>query len=101
VPMDERDDAAAALDRLSERIAATVDLDHLLAIARTAPDLDAEPWAPDVTPGAGRPRIAVAGGRAFTFRYAETEELLHAAGAEVVTFDPLEDDCLPDGISGL
>ncbi|RQN08739.1 cobyrinate a,c-diamide synthase [Aeromicrobium camelliae] len=101
VPMDERDDAAAALDRLSERIAATVDLDHLLAIARTAPDLDAEPWTPDVTPVAGRPRIAVAGGRAFTFRYAETEELLCAAGAEVVTFDPLEDRDLPHGIDGL
>ncbi|RLV56215.1 cobyrinate a,c-diamide synthase [Aeromicrobium phragmitis] len=101
VPMDERDDAAAALDRLSERIARAVDLDHLLAIARTAPDLDAKPWAPAVTPVAGRPRIAVAGGRAFTFRYAETEELLHAAGAEVVAFDPLEDAHLPDGTDGL
>lgn len=101
VPMDERDDAAAALDRLSERIARAVDLDHLLAIARTAPDLDAEPWCPGITPVAGRPRIAIAGGRAFTFRYAETEELLRAAGAEVVSFDPLEDRHLPEGIDGL
>ncbi|WP_107440115.1 cobyrinate a,c-diamide synthase [Streptomyces sp. 142MFCol3.1] len=48
-----------------------------------------------------RPRIAVAGGAAFTFSYAEHGELLTAAGAEVVTFDPLHDEQLPDGITGL
>ena len=36
-----------------------------------------------------RPVVAVAGGAAFTFSYAEHAELLTAAGAEVVTFDPL------------
>ncbi|MEU4153941.1 cobyrinate a,c-diamide synthase [Streptomyces sp. NPDC026659] len=48
-----------------------------------------------------RPRIAVAGGPAFTFSYAEHTELLAAAGAEVVTFDPLRDEELPDGCAGL
>ncbi|MFK0022215.1 cobyrinate a,c-diamide synthase [Streptomyces sp. NPDC090798] len=47
------------------------------------------------------PRIAVAGGAAFTFSYAEHAELLTAAGAEVVTFDPLRNEQLPDGTSGL
>lgn len=46
-------------------------------------------------------RIAVAGGRAFTFRYAETAELLTAAGAEVVELDPLTDTRLPEGTTGL
>jgi cobyrinic acid a,c-diamide synthase len=48
-----------------------------------------------------RPVVAVAGGPAFTFSYAEHGELLTAAGADVVTFDPLRDEELPDGTSGL
>ncbi|MGW4869451.1 cobyrinate a,c-diamide synthase [Streptomyces chartreusis] len=48
-----------------------------------------------------RVRVAVAGGPAFTFSYAEHAELLTAAGAEVVPFDPLRDAQLPDGTAGL
>ncbi|MFD9004006.1 cobyrinate a,c-diamide synthase [Streptomyces sp. NPDC059582] len=47
------------------------------------------------------PVIAVAGGSAFTFSYAEHGELLAAAGADVVPFDPLRDEQLPDGTRGL
>ncbi|MDQ0682954.1 cobyrinic acid a,c-diamide synthase [Streptomyces achromogenes] len=51
--------------------------------------------------GTGRPVVAVAGGSAFTFSYAEHAELLTAAGAEVVPFDPLRDERLPEGTAGL
>jgi cobyrinic acid a,c-diamide synthase len=47
------------------------------------------------------PVIAVAGGPAFTFGYAEQAELLTAAGAQVARFDPLTDSSLPDGAAGL
>ncbi|MFJ9561975.1 cobyrinate a,c-diamide synthase [Streptomyces fuscichromogenes] len=61
--------------------------------------------APDaregVRGGSGPVRVAVAGGAAFTFSYAEQVELLAAAGAEVVVFDPLRDEQLPQGTSGL
>ncbi|MEW1873446.1 cobyrinate a,c-diamide synthase [Streptomyces caelestis] len=60
------------------------------------------PQTPDGLEGAGRAvRVAVAGGSAFTFSYAEHAELLSAAGAEVVTFDPLRDEELPEGTAGL
>ncbi|RZB20613.1 cobyrinate a,c-diamide synthase [Streptomyces sp. F001] len=45
--------------------------------------------------------VAVAGGEAFTFSYAEHSELLAAAGADVVAFDPLRDEQLPEGTRGL
>lgn len=47
------------------------------------------------------PVVALAGGAAFSFSYAEHAELLTAAGAEVVTFDPLRDEELPEGTSGV
>jgi cobyrinic acid a,c-diamide synthase len=46
-------------------------------------------------------RVAVAAGRAFTFGYAEHRELLEAAGAEVVEFDPLTAERLPGGTDAL
>jgi cobyrinic acid a,c-diamide synthase len=45
--------------------------------------------------------VAVAGGAAFTFSYPETAELLAAAGARVVPFDPLVDAGLPAGTRGV
>ncbi|MDN4172611.1 cobyrinate a,c-diamide synthase [Nocardioides sp. SOB77] len=103
VPAGERDEAAALVTRLGEHVARHVDLDAVLDVARSAPDLDATPWDParEVTPVPGGPVVAVAGGRAFTFAYAETEELLAAAGCRVVRFDPLTDPALPDGTQAL
>jgi cobyrinic acid a,c-diamide synthase len=104
VPAAERDEAAHALDRLADRVTELVDLDAVLDVAATAPDLDAPTWDPasEVTATSERrPVVAMAGGRAFTFRYAETEELLRAAGCEVVTFDPLTDPGLPAGTAAI
>lgn len=109
VPAAERDEAAASTALLAERVAAHVDLDQVLAIARTAPDLDVDAWdaatalgdAARPDPEGHRPVVAVAGGRAFTFRYAETDELLRAAGVEPVVFDPLTAQALPPGTAGL
>ncbi|MFE0630188.1 cobyrinate a,c-diamide synthase [Streptomyces sp. NPDC058864] len=106
VPVAERrTDAVDAVRALAARVRAGCDLDALLALARSAPPLAEEPWDPQTAvgpaaPGA-RPVVAVAGGAAFTFSYAEHVELLAAAGAEVVTFDPLRDERLPTGAAGL
>ena len=102
VPAMERDGSVRVIERLGEQIAGHLDLDAILEVARSASDLDAEPWNParEVMPAGTsgqRPVVAMAGGRAFTFRYAETEELLTAAGCDVVTFDPLVDPALPAG----
>ncbi|MFH9350192.1 cobyrinate a,c-diamide synthase [Kitasatospora sp. NPDC017646] len=104
VPAVERSaEALKAVADMGSLVAASVDLDAVLELARSAPELDAEPWDPstEVAPVAGRPRIAVAGGAAFSFSYAENAELLGAAGAEVVPFDPLHASALPEGTAGL
>jgi cobyrinic acid a,c-diamide synthase len=105
VPVAERRAAAVeAVAAMAERVADGCDLPALLALARSAGALPGEPWeAPEVpeVPVARRPVVAVAGGAAFTFSYAEHAELLRAAGAEVVPFDPLRDERLPEGTRGL
>ncbi|ABW13544.1 cobyrinic acid a,c-diamide synthase [Parafrankia sp. EAN1pec] len=128
VPAAERAVAAAqAVRRLGVLVGAAVDLDALIRLASSAPPLPVDPWDParqiaqatatgaagrvgqhtvnagagGVVPG-GRPvRIAVAGGAAFTFGYTEHVELLTAAGAQVLTVDPLRDETLPDGTDAL
>jgi cobyrinic acid a,c-diamide synthase len=109
--------AAQAITQMGDLIAASCDLDALLALARRAPDLAAPAWdpaaalaaaapiaalaAPASAVAAPPPVVAIAGGAAFTFGYTEQAELLEAAGARVVSFDPLQDEDLPAGTTGL
>jgi cobyrinic acid a,c-diamide synthase len=131
VPVAERQSAAVeAVAAMGAQVSAGCDLEGLFALARSAGALSCAAWdaaealassppPPLPVPSLGaappdpyrpeRPRpqtpdglkIAVAGGPAFTFSYAEHAELLNAAGAEVVVFDPLRDEELPDGTRGL
>lgn len=104
VPAVERGQSARMVEHLGEQVARHLDLHALLEVARSADDLAAQPWDPSaevVVNGSSRPVVAIAGGRAFTFRYPETEELLRAAGCDVVTFDPLHDGALPTGTQGI
>jgi cobyrinic acid a,c-diamide synthase len=54
-----------------------------------------------VVPPGRTVRVAVPGGRAFSFGYADNLSRLEEAGAEIVPFDPLVDRSLPDGTAGL
>jgi cobyrinic acid a,c-diamide synthase len=104
VPAAERDESAAMITRLAELMRQCVDLDTLLELAGRAPGLAGSAWDPtaQITAASGRrPVVAVAAGRAFTFGYTETFELLRAAGCEVVSFDPLTDTALPAGTAGI
>ncbi|MEU4707180.1 cobyrinate a,c-diamide synthase [Nocardia salmonicida] len=112
--------ATAAVDAMTELVAAHVDLRAIVALAGGSVEGAAwDPWAELAaaaeSPSGGTssvhvaaevdisnrdPLIAMAGGPAFTFGYAEHRELLIAAGARVVVFDPLSDE-LPVDTAGL
>ncbi|MFC8394877.1 cobyrinate a,c-diamide synthase [Streptomyces sp. NPDC057238] len=123
--------AVEAVSAMAVQVASGCDLSALVALARSAGALPCAAWdaggalvsspppplpvpslgalPPDPLSALAGPRpqapdglvVAVAGGAAFTFSYAEHGELLAAAGAEVVTFDPLRDETLPKGTQGL
>jgi cobyrinic acid a,c-diamide synthase len=104
VPAAERAEAVEAVAQLARRISDHVPLSSIMSVAQSAPALEAESWSPHKhvqAPSASRPVVAIAAGRAFTFRYAETDELLRAAGCEPVIFDPTSDEQLPVGTAGL
>ena len=95
--------AVAAVAAMADLVAMSVDLDAVVALARSAADFPGPAWDPaeEVTAVSGRPVIAVAGGPAFTFGYTEHVELLRAAGAEIAVLDPLRDEHLPEGTKAL
>jgi len=89
-------DAVAAMTDL---VARHVDLDAVVAAAGSA--VTAQAWDPAVVGRAERAvTVALAAGKAFSFGYPEHGELLRAAGARVVEFDPLTDP-LPDRTAAL
>ncbi|HTJ33163.1 MAG TPA: cobyrinate a,c-diamide synthase [Dactylosporangium sp.] len=105
-------DAVRAVRRLGEVIAGAVDIDRTMALARSAPRLTSDPWSAEAELAeAGASDVALSSlaatriGRrpvvGVAFAYPETAELLAAAGAEVVPFDPLRDEALPTGVDGL
>lgn len=96
----EMQDLQHKIDLLADAAAESLNLDGLLALAQTAPQIEAAD-AP-IAPVTRQPvRIAVAQDRAFCFYYAENFDILRALGAELVPFSPLSDKALPENVDGL
>jgi len=96
LPLVQNPDVDEAVAELGEAVARHCDLaliERLMSRARpVAPSRNRS----QVTPtGGDTVRIGVAFDEAFCFYYPENLELLEEAGAEIVTFSPLEDEAVP------
>lgn len=90
--------SAEAIDKLADCVAAHIDLKRLMELAGSASLTRRSPLTIE---NGQKARIGVARDKAFCFYYEDNLDLLRSQGAEIVTFSPLEDHALPEGVQGL
>ncbi|MEM0448214.1 MAG: cobyrinate a,c-diamide synthase [Methanomassiliicoccales archaeon] len=96
VPAEEEDNSQR-YEEARRMVEENLDLDMLVEIARSAPDLEGEVFPHDKE--SADCRIGVARDEAFNFYYEDNFDLLRAAGAELEFFSPLREG-VPD-VDGL
>jgi cobyrinic acid a,c-diamide synthase len=101
IPSEEVPDLKEKIKQLAIQVEKNIDLDLLLKLALEAGTLQASGTPLKIKNNVQGLRIAIAKDRAFNFYYADNLDLLHDLGAELIFFSPLEDNQLPEQISGL
>ena len=97
---DEIPELQANLQRLSEILEKTLDIDGIIQVAEGAPEIEAQEPILDFC--VKKPlRIGVADDEAFCFFYEDNFRILEKMGAELVHFSPVRDQKLPYGLDGL
>ena len=97
---DEIPELQANLQRLSEILEKTLDIDGIIQVAEGAPEIEAQETILDFC--VKKPlRIGVADDEAFCFFYEDNFRILEKMGAELVHFSPVRDQKLPCGLDGL
>ena len=97
---DEIPELQANLQRLSEILEKTLDIDGIIQVAEGAPEIKAQEPILDFC--VKKPlRIGVADDEAFCFFYEDNFRILEKMGAELVHFSPVRDQKLPCGLDGL
>lgn len=114
MPSNEARQAVEHVGMIGDIIAASVDLEHVIQVARQDARAGSKPVAAQMTAPAavamndvreaGRKpeiRIAIARDSAFGFYYADDLAAMEQAGAEIVSFNALQDQVLPEGVDGV
>ncbi|MBP5199498.1 MAG: cobyrinate a,c-diamide synthase, partial [Schwartzia sp.] len=94
VPVEENERERETVEEIGRVIGASVDLERIVSLAKSAPPLEAERGFSEAA--APKVRIAVARDEAFSFYYPESLAVLRQKGADVVFFSPLKDNRLPE-----
>lgn len=85
-----------ALLRGLEDLVAEIDVERILEIAGSAPEIELDKGSPYQNDVAQEVRVAVPRDRSFCFYYPENLESLETAGARLLFFRPTEGERLPD-----
>ena len=90
---------AGIIEKICATVESELDIDKIIEVANSAPVVNVEiPTVKKISPTV---KIAVAKDAAFNFYYEESLQELEKLGAEIVYFSPLDDETLPENISGL
>jgi len=96
MPSNESHISTAKIKQIGDAIAEQVDLDKLLALSHKPPLNFSRKASVIPLPCGDKVRIGIARDRAFGFYYADDLDALAAAGADLVPFDTLRDEHLPE-----
>ncbi|ADG82169.1 cobyrinate a,c-diamide synthase [Thermincola potens] len=103
IPTGEGRQLPEKIDCLVGIIEQDIDLEKLLAVAGSAPELQL-PEKPRLFPeisGKTRVRLGIARDEAFSFYYQDSLDILSHLGAELIPFSPMRDERLPADLHGL
>ncbi|MDW7732046.1 MAG: cobyrinate a,c-diamide synthase [Methanolobus sp.] len=78
------------VSRLADFIEENIDLDAIISIAETAPDVEDAPV--EESPSEDKVRVGIALDSAFCFYYQDMFDAFRQAGAEVVFFSPMKEE---------
>lgn len=95
----EIEDLQNKVETIAIQLEKTVDMEALLEIAETAPEISYV--EKKYEPLENRVRIAVAKDEAFCFYYQDNLDLLEKMGAELLYFSPIHDQCMPFNIDAI
>ncbi len=90
----EIDELREKLNQLAEVLEGSLNIDALIDLASSAPDLKTE--SPEIRKLDRPVRIGLAQDDVFCFTYEDNVEIMRRMGAEIVEFSPLNDSRLPD-----
>lgn len=97
-PTEEQAELLEKIKLIQTAIMDSVDLEQIVALAKTAPPLVVE--AEEKTNVANKVRIGIAHDEAFSFYYPASLRVLEKQGAELIKFSPLHDQKIPE-VEGL
>lgn len=87
------------LNRLADILEETLDIDLLVKLAKSVPELEYK--KPSIKKIDGTVKIALADDDAFCFTYEDNIKLLEECGAKIVHFSPMHDEKIPENVGGI